>query len=127
MSERIKGVMAAGLTAFNNDLTIDVQGTIAHSRWLLANGCDGVLLDLHGAMVAEHLEDGEGELLRRVRAVAPGVPIGVALDMHANLSDTIALFERGQTAIAAAYVAGSVILSLAGIVAGLAAARELFA
>lgn len=44
MSERIKGVMAAGLTAFNDDLSIDVQGTIAHSRWLLANGCDGVLL-----------------------------------------------------------------------------------
>ena len=28
---------------------------------------DGVYLDLHGAMVAEHLDDGEGELLRRVR------------------------------------------------------------
>ncbi|MDF1792956.1 MAG: dihydrodipicolinate synthase family protein [Thalassobaculaceae bacterium] len=44
MSERIKGVMAAGLTAFNDDLTIDVQGTLDHSKWLLANGCDGVLL-----------------------------------------------------------------------------------
>ena len=55
----------------------------------VAAGCDGVLLDLHGAMVAEHLEDGEGELLRRLRAVAPGVPIGVALDMHTNLSDTM--------------------------------------
>ncbi len=44
MSERIKGVMAAGLTAFNDDLSIDVAGTIAHTRWLLANGCDGVLL-----------------------------------------------------------------------------------
>ncbi|MCP5287158.1 MAG: M81 family metallopeptidase [Burkholderiaceae bacterium] len=54
-----------------------------------AAGCDGVLLDLHGAMVAEHLDDGEGVLLRRVRAVAPGVPIGVALDMHTNLSDTM--------------------------------------
>lgn len=44
MSERIKGVMAAGLTAFNDDLSIDVQGTLDHSKWLLANGCDGVLL-----------------------------------------------------------------------------------
>lgn len=44
MSERIKGVMAAGLTAFNDDLSIDVQGTLGHSKWLLANGCDGVLL-----------------------------------------------------------------------------------
>lgn len=50
---------------------------------------DGILLDLHGAMVTWTHEDGEGELLRRVRAVAPIVPIGVALDMHANLYDDI--------------------------------------
>ncbi|MFO1200078.1 MAG: M81 family metallopeptidase [Burkholderiaceae bacterium] len=51
----------------------------------VARGCDAVLLDLHGAMVTKSLEDGEGELLRRVRAIAPDVPIGVALDMHTNL------------------------------------------
>jgi hypothetical protein len=34
-------------------------------------GCDAVLLDLHGAMVAQGIDDGEGELLRRIRAVAP--------------------------------------------------------
>ena len=49
-------------------------------------GCDAALLDLHGAMVAEGLSDGEGELLRRVREVAPGLPIAVALDYHTNLS-----------------------------------------
>ncbi|MBV8033430.1 MAG: M81 family metallopeptidase [Betaproteobacteria bacterium] len=48
-------------------------------------GCDAVLLDLHGAMVTERFEDGEGELLARIRRVAPRVPIGVAHDMHANL------------------------------------------
>lgn len=48
-------------------------------------GWDAILLDLHGAMVTESLEDGEGELLRRLRAVAPHTPIGVALDMHTNL------------------------------------------
>lgn len=53
----------------------------------VAAGCDGVLLDLHGAMVTESHEDGEGELLRRIRAIAPNVPIGVALDMHTNLYD----------------------------------------
>jgi len=53
-------------------------------------GCDAVLLDLHGAMVTRTYEDGEGELLRRLRAVAPGVPIGVALDMHTNLYDAMA-------------------------------------
>jgi microcystin degradation protein MlrC len=46
---------------------------------------DVIMLDLHGAMVTDSFEDGEGELLRRVRAVAPKVPIAVALDMHANL------------------------------------------
>ena len=51
----------------------------------VAKGCDAVLLDLHGAMVTESFEDGEGELLRRLRRIAPKVPIGVALDMHANL------------------------------------------
>ncbi|MEO6984876.1 MAG: M81 family metallopeptidase [Paralcaligenes sp.] len=46
---------------------------------------DGILLDLHGAMVVEGIEDGEGELLRRLRCLQPSVPIGVTLDMHANL------------------------------------------
>ena len=51
----------------------------------VADGCDAVLLDLHGAMVTRSFDDGEGELLRRIRAIAPKVPIGVALDMHTNL------------------------------------------
>ena len=49
-------------------------------------GCDAVLLDLHGAMVAQGAEDGEGELLRRIRAVAPDVPLAVALDLHGNVT-----------------------------------------
>ena len=49
-------------------------------------GCDAILLDLHGAMVAENSDDGEGDLLERVRAAAPGVPIGVALDLHGNVT-----------------------------------------
>jgi microcystin degradation protein MlrC len=55
----------------------------------VAQGCDAVLLDLHGAMVTQTFDDGEGELLRRIRAVAPHVPIGVALDMHTNLYDAM--------------------------------------
>ena len=55
-----------------------------------ARGCEAILLDLHGAMVPEGLDDGEGELLRRIRAVAPHVPIGVALDMHTNLFPAMA-------------------------------------
>ncbi len=55
----------------------------------VAAGCDAVMLDLHGAMVAEDFPDGEGELLRRVRAAAPGVPICVTCDLHANLTQAM--------------------------------------
>jgi len=48
---------------------------------------DAVYLDLHGAMVAEHLEDGEGELLRRVRAViGDKIPLVASLDYHTNMT-----------------------------------------
>ena len=48
---------------------------------------DAVYLDLHGAMVTEDFEDGEGELLRRVRAaVGTDVPVVVSLDYHANVT-----------------------------------------
>jgi len=53
-------------------------------------GCDAVLLDLHGAMVTQSLEDGEGNLLQQLRARAPEIPIGVALDMHTNFYPAIA-------------------------------------
>ena len=52
-------------------------------------GCDAILLDLHGAMVTDSLEDGEGALLAQIRELAPDVPIGVALDMHTNLYPAI--------------------------------------
>ena len=46
---------------------------------------DAVYLCLHGAMVAEHLEDGEGELLRRVRSlVGADIPVVASLDFHSN-------------------------------------------
>lgn len=50
-------------------------------------GCDGVMLDLHGAMVAETTPDGEGTLLERLRRLAPEVPICVNLDLHTNLTE----------------------------------------
>jgi microcystin degradation protein MlrC len=52
---------------------------------------DAVYLDLHGAMVAEHVDDADGELLRRVReVVGEGVPVVASLDFHANLSPAMA-------------------------------------
>jgi len=52
-------------------------------------GFDGIMLDLHGAMVTESSEDGEGELLKRLRQIVPETPIAVSLDMHANIYDAI--------------------------------------
>ncbi len=52
-----------------------------------AGRLDGVYLDLHGAMVAEHLEDGEGELMRRVREVVGSrIPLVASLDYHTNMT-----------------------------------------
>ncbi len=52
----------------------------------IRGGCDAAFLALHGAMVAEHFDDGEGELLRRIRAVAPRLPIALGLDFHSHMT-----------------------------------------
>lgn len=49
---------------------------------------DGIALALHGAMVTEFSQDGEGELLERLRAVVgPDLPIAITLDLHANVTE----------------------------------------
>ncbi|MDF1760230.1 MAG: M81 family metallopeptidase [Coxiellaceae bacterium] len=48
---------------------------------------DAIFLDLHGAMVSEVTQDGEGELAKRIRAVCgDDIPIACALDLHANVT-----------------------------------------
>ncbi len=64
--ERIMGVIAAGLSD--------------------SYPLDGVYLDLHGAMVYEGYNDGETEILRRVRAIVGDIPIVCSLDLHGNIS-----------------------------------------
>ena len=60
----------------------DVRDALAHG------GLDGIYLDLHGAAVAEHADDSEGELLARVRAiVGPALPLVASLDLHANVTE----------------------------------------
>jgi len=52
---------------------------------------DGLLLALHGAMVTETTEDGEGDLLGEIRGrIGAGIPVVATLDLHANLSDAMA-------------------------------------
>ena len=69
-------VTRAAFEAITDDL---VAG--AKDNW------DGIFLMLHGAMVTDFCDDGEGELLRRLRAeIGYDVPIAVTLDPHANVS-----------------------------------------
>src|ERR1700704_4325529 len=68
--------------AFERIAKVIVDGIAA------AGQLDAVYLDLHGAMVAEHLDDGEGEILARVRQViGKELPLVVSLDLHANVTD----------------------------------------
>ncbi|WID96969.1 M81 family metallopeptidase [Bosea vestrisii] len=64
-----------------------IAGVIVEAAKAHAGSIDGVLLGLHGAMVTEFCEDGEGELLERLRTVlGTDVPIGITLDPHANVT-----------------------------------------
>jgi microcystin degradation protein MlrC len=79
--------MPAGLTvqkvyaAFRDEILADLSKAMP---------VDGVLLSLHGAMVADETESCETDLVERIRAiVGPGVPIGVELDLHCHLTDEL--------------------------------------
>jgi microcystin degradation protein MlrC len=67
--------------AFERIVKVMIEGIKA------AGPLDAVYLDLHGAMVTEHLDDGEGEILQRVRKViGKDLPLVVSLDLHANVT-----------------------------------------
>ena len=79
--------------AFENMAAIILQGLREQQPY------DAIYLDLHGAMVTEHYQDGEGELLRRVREqVGPDIPIVVSLDLHSNTTQTMLDLSDGLIA-----------------------------
>ena len=55
-----------------------------------AGPLDGLLLDLHGAMVAEADDDVEGTVLSVSRQVLGGVPVVAVFDLHGNPSEATA-------------------------------------
>lgn len=62
---------------------------------------DGVLLTLHGAMVAEGLDDCEGDLLGAIRGLAgPEVFVGAMLDPHCHLSPAMVAAADALTIMA---------------------------
>ena len=73
----------------SNRITRDAFKRIASEMIedLRAGGFDAIYLDLHGAAVAEGVDDAEGELLERMRAVVgPQMPLVASLDLHANVT-----------------------------------------
>jgi microcystin degradation protein MlrC len=76
--------------------TVEQDSYEAMKRELLARlepalPADGVLLDLHGAMVTERHEDAEGDLAAAVRhIIGPDVPVIMTLDLHANITRQMA-------------------------------------
>lgn len=64
-----------------------IAGVITDAIAANKDKINGILLSLHGAQVTEFCEDGEGELLARIRAITgPDMLIGVTLDLHANVT-----------------------------------------
>ena len=63
----------------------------------IAEGLDGLFLSLHGAMVTTELEDPDGELLKRIRAIAgaASLPIFGAFDLHATMTKEMGALSDG--------------------------------
>ena len=69
--------VASCYTALRDEILCDLQK---------AGGADIVLLQLHGAMVSEQVEDCEGDIVARVREFCPEAVIGISLDLHCHLT-----------------------------------------
>ncbi|MEO3388478.1 M81 family metallopeptidase [Mesorhizobium sp. CAU 1741] len=67
----------------------DIAGDICtRFRDALGQGADALYLDLHGAMATPSWPDAEGELLARLRRIAPKpFPIAASFDLHGNISE----------------------------------------
>lgn len=107
------------------------QMGLAAARWfgpafpwgtLLVNISGSTLMGALAALLASRADAGEWQAARLL--LMTGV-LGGYTTFSAYSLDTIALWERGQYAAAAGYCVGSVVLSLAGLIAGLAVARSL--
>jgi microcystin degradation protein MlrC len=90
------GVVSPGVFAFAQPAGPTIQSVYERLRDTLladlsaAAPVDVVILFLHGAMISQGCWDCEGEILTLVREiVGPGVPVGVVLDPHAHLTQTM--------------------------------------
>ena len=88
------GVNAAVLTAMNADLSVDIDRMAAHSRWLLANGCNNLAIlgttgEANSLGISERIAVMEGLVER-------GIPAGRLLPGTGTtaLTDTVLLTRR---------------------------------
>src|SRR5215210_6623101 len=89
--ELIPTMLADGVSTGTPDrATFEALLTELLERIEAALPADGIVLTLHGAMVAEGFPDAEGEIAQRVRDLAGrDVPIAVTLDLHANIGQAM--------------------------------------
>jgi microcystin degradation protein MlrC len=92
-----RGAVAVPLTAAaampSGEVTQEAHDTLRQefvdklSKENTLHALDGLLIALHGSMVAENEQDPEGAIIRIAREVlGPEVPIAVTFDLHANMS-----------------------------------------
>lgn len=94
---------------------LEIKNELLSRLRLLEPDIDGVCLALHGAGVAEGVDDIEGDILREVREIVGTKPVVATLDLHGNITDAMVeyadvllgvryyphtdMYERGQEAI----------------------------
>ena len=90
------GVNAAVLTAMNADLSIDLDRMAGHSKWLLANGCNGLGVlgttgEANSLGISERIAVMEG-------LVARGIPARVMMPGTGTtaITDTVLLTKRAE-------------------------------
>ncbi len=66
--------------AFDRIVSMIVEETAAQGPF------DAMFLDLHGAMVYEGFNDGETEIIRRVKAALNDIPVVASFDLHGNIT-----------------------------------------
>lgn len=92
----LRGVYAAAITPFTPELEPDLPAFVAHCRWLMANGCDG-LAPLGTTGEANSLST--GQKLRLLEALAlSGLPVGrmIVGTGTPSLAETVDLTRRAR-------------------------------
>jgi len=82
-----------------DDRTVEFFWHEFETHWRQGVDVDGILLILHGAMVAESFDDVEGEILARIRKVVGNtIPVCGVIDLHANFTARMAQYSDGLVA-----------------------------